>query len=410
MPRPTGWPEAIQLEYLTRNTRELIARAWPGELDEGTAGQCRQIQLQHRPGAGISVLYAIRLRGRERFVGLSTEKLDASAEVRRLSVHRDDGAAGSPLVVSSWLHPNDPRLPGLRHAGSPDAAQRIWGEGQRLSGLETVTYRPLRRAVFRAEFTTPGPITATRRCYLKVMRPGQAEALHLRHGLLAAAGLPVPAAQGPVRFSTVALDEAAGEPLARLIADDGGLSLDPRALLGLLDAFPPAVRGLPGRPAWADRLPRYAAAAAAAAPELGERIDALARRIGAAMRRADRGPVVAVHGDFYEANLLVDGGRVSGLLDLDAAGSGYRVDDLACFLGHLAMLPAVSPRYRSIPASLEHFGAAFARTVDEDALWSRAAAVAVSLVAGARRPGAGTWLQAAQARVAIAEALADRCG
>ncbi|WP_258935219.1 phosphotransferase [Nesterenkonia pannonica] len=106
---------------------------------------------------------------------------------------------------------------------------------------------------------------------------------------------------------------------------------------------------LPAREAWTDRLPSYASAAQAALPEAAPRIAALRDLILTELTVTDRGPVVPAHGDFYEANMLMQGGTVSCLLDVDALGPGHRVDDLACFLGHLAVLPAVDPRYVHVP-------------------------------------------------------------
>jgi hypothetical protein len=55
-----------------------------------------------------------------------------------------------------------------------------------------------------------------------------------------------------------------------------------------------------------------------------------------------------VHGDLYESQLLVDRGRVCGLLDIDTVGSGYRIDDVANFCAHLSVLAQVSDRPRPI--------------------------------------------------------------
>jgi len=47
---------------------------------------------------------------------------------------------------------------------------------------------------------------------------------------------------------------------------------------------------------------------------------------------------ITVHGDFHEAQLLLDGNGLTGLLDLDDVGTGERVDDLAMMLGRLYQL------------------------------------------------------------------------
>ena len=51
-----------------------------------------------------------------------------------------------------------------------------------------------------------------------------------------------------------------------------------------------------------------------------------------------------MHGDFYESQLLVDGGSVAGLLDVDTAGRGARIDDWSTMLAHLVLLEHVLPR------------------------------------------------------------------
>lgn len=407
MPALSGWPEELQLGFLESRAAELIAAAIGG----GPSRAPRQVQLQHRPGAGISALYELADGGG--FIGITTEPAPDAAGTVRIEVPADAeaidrGAPDAPLVVSLWRHPHDPKLPGLPLATMAEEVERQWGDGDGLRRLETVTYRPLRRAVVRAEFATPAPLVHTRRVYLKVMRAGLSEGLHRRHSLLYDAGLPVPRPLGAPVNDVVALAEAPGDPLSRLIQHNGATSLPPGKLVALLDLLPDGVRGLPRRPAWSDRLPRYASAAAVALPEHAERIARLERRLSGLFAATDRGPVVPTHGDFYEANILMRGNDVSGLLDVDGVGPGHRVDDLACLLGHIGVLPAVDTRYTHVPEALDHFGGAFAEQVDARALWARAAGVAVSLVAGARTPGSPGWNSDAIGRLAAAEELADR--
>lgn len=414
MPVQPGWSDAAQADALPAHALELIGRAWGGRLGPNELATARQVQFQLRPGAGVSAVYSLRRGTTERFVGLTTEPLDTPPvedAVRRLDLPAPAGSRGvPPLRVATWLHPHDPLLPGLPYAGVAAEAERLWGAGDRLTGLHTVTYRPLRRAVLRADFATPGPVVATRRVYLKAMRPGPAEALALRHRVLAEAGLPVAAVLGPVVHGVVATAALPGEPLSTLLRHDGGTQLDPLALVALLDRLPDAVLELTRRPAWSERLARYADAATSTLPDDAGAIAALSARLRGLIDARDPGPVVPVHGDFYEANVLMAGGVVSGLLDLDSVGPGHRVDDLACLLGHLAVLPALSDRYREVWPTVERWGTAFARTVDEQSLYARAAAVAVSLVAGARRPGLQTWGRSARARLAAANRLADLAG
>jgi hypothetical protein len=98
-------------------------------------------------------------------------------------------------------------------------------------------------------------------------------------------------------------------------------------------------------------------------------------------------------------------------MDVDSLGPGHLVDDLACFVGHLAVLPAVHTGYVHIPAALERFCAVFETAVDPAGLRGRAAGVALSLVAGAKTADGGDgWQQDALQRLAVAEGLAADAG
>jgi hypothetical protein len=95
------------------------------------------------------------------------------------------------------------------------------------------------------------------------------------------------------------------------------------------------------------------------------------------------------------------------VLDVDSLGPGYRIDDLACFIGHLAVLPAVHEGYIHVPQAMERYLAAFDKAVDPAGLRARSAGVALSLVAGAKTFGQGEgWQRDALERLAIADRLA----
>src|SRR5690606_12354653 len=174
--------------------------------------------------------------------------------------------------------------------------------------------------------------------------------------------------------------------------------------VAVLDHLPREAVELPRRPAWAERARHYAHAASVVLPEHRARIEALADGVEAALARTDPGPVVPTHGDLYEANLLMTDGRVSTLLDVDALGPGHRVDDLACLLAHVSVLPHLAPlTYPAVPAVLETWTAMCARRVDSGALHARAAGVVLSLIAGARRWCAADWRAEAEGRLAVAE-------
>lgn len=396
-----------------------------------------RLRLQHRPGAGISALYRTPAGTGFAQLGLSTETIHVPGAV---SVQVSDAAAlphaaaGAvedpvPVTVTGWIHPHDPMLPALATAVDQERVAALWGHGEILQSLRTIAYRPLRRAVIRATFVTPGPLRIERTVFLKVGREHASTALLTRHRLMEGSSLPVPRVvepEIPGRSAgigsagipgIVALEAAPGDGLAAAIRaaaqpsgvqKTGAQQIRPQDFVALLDALPSAAMDLAPRRAWTDGLGRYRQAAALALPGHAGRIETLVGRIERHLESSDRGPRVPTHGDFYEANILMLNGRISALLDLDSLGPGHRVDDLACFLGHLAILPSIGEKNLPAVAALEEFGAVFERTVDPLALWARAGAVALTLVAGARTAGVDTWVPAAEARLGAAEALVDR--
>jgi hypothetical protein len=101
--------------------------------------------------------------------------------------------------------------------------------------------------------------------------------------------------------------------------------------------------------------------------------------------------VVPVHGDLYEAQLLVAGGRFSGLLDVDTAGAGLRADDWANLVAHLSVLTLVTQQTKAI----RRYGRevlAHAESVHDPAdLRARVAAAVVGLATGPFRVLERTW-------------------
>ncbi|GAA4376874.1 hypothetical protein GCM10023166_28630 [Paeniglutamicibacter cryotolerans] len=391
---------------LHAGVRRLAARFRGTQLPAGWSPETSEIRFQHRPGAGVSGLYAMPPGSDFAFIGASTEPLSARRGLARVKVRRP--VTGEKLTVSAWRDPDDPHLPGLAAAQDAHGVAARWADGDRLLQLHTLAYRPLRRAVIRARFETRGPVHAQRTLFLKVLRPGQDMPLVNRHMMLGDAGLPVPAVVGEPYRHIVALTGMPGESLGRALHLDGAAGMEPARLADLLDALPPEVMGLLARPAWSDKLQRYAQAATATLPGEAAAIRDLAARIEDMLAGSDRGPLVPAHGDFYEANLLVSKEAVRGLLDLDSLGPGYRVDDLACLLGHMAVMPSLGGTVEHLSGALERFGTKFAEDVDPAALWARSAAVAVSLIAGARTPGRAGWEPAAVARLAAARSLLSR--
>ncbi|MGW9403150.1 phosphotransferase [Arthrobacter sp. NPDC055585] len=356
-----------------------------------------------RPGAGVTALcrvVALDPAGDRinLYAGVTTAPAAAEGPVLRTS------AAGVPLFL--WLHPHDPLLPDLPWALSPSeiAEQVFAGADAAETTLSVTGYRPLRRAVIRAR--SGGELA-----YIKVVLPGQAEGLRRRHELLEASAVPAPVLiPGAEGRSAVVLAALPGSPLLPELAA-GTSRITPAEITALLDDLPEPAMALRRRPAWADRAPAYGRAAGGVLPGQQKRVHGTAKQIKALVADLDPGPVVPVHGDFYEGNLLTADGRITGVLDVDGLGPGHRVDDLACFLGHLAVLARISPE-SALPGALSVFHEAFESAAAQAgssaaALNARAAGVALSLVPGAR---AGQLDRQANAelRLAAAEALLER--
>jgi hypothetical protein len=378
---------------------ESPAMGEPLELAVNTLGgsirSWHLAKLQHRPGAGATGIYSVDVAFADRpdrteYVCITSSNVpDCGLSMVRLQ--------NGGINLTAWLYPADPVLAGLPAACDPSAvAAAAFGGGT--ADLQMINYRPLRRAVLTA-------VQGQSRVFIKVVRPDRAQALLRRHRMLIDAGIPAPEALPGPGEGVAILREAAGTPLAQALMDDGALELDPQTLISLLRRLPEDVLGLSRRPAWAERAADYAKAAAAVLPGEQDRIFRLAERVRGLLSMTDAGPVVPTHGDFYEANILVDRGRITGLLDVDSLGPGHLVDDLACFIGHLAVLPAVHSAYVHVPEAMERFLRAFDTEVDPAGLRARAAGVALSLVAGAKTAGS-SWEPDALQRLQAAEELA----
>lgn len=434
----------------TPDAGELLAAALGA--DGASLATWRVHQVHARPGAEVTVGYDVVAR---RVVDVCGEPggdvpgpgavpVDAAEYLLATTAPLSPDVVGpgvvrledGPRVLHVWRHPADPLLPGLVPAcdpavlGSRLAAAGELGPGEVVEFVEIVTYRPLRRAVLRAR-------TSRRTVYVKVVRPDRVRSLVRRHRLLdpapAPGGAPTARPDRPdddrqavgevvaprclawADDGVVLLEEARGRSLAQHLLAVGpaaqATAIDPRELLRALDTLPAGATALRRRPAWAERVEHYAASALAVHGLDPERVRRVARDVRVVVDTRDPGPVVATHGDFHEANvLLADGAadpaggtsagpvRVGTFLDVDTLGPGHRVDDLACVVAHLAVLPSLAPAlYEGVVAVVARCLAVFGTAVDPVGLRARAAGVVLSLVPGAgTRELADTWLRLAE--------------
>lgn len=315
-----------------------------------------------------------------------------------------DLPSGVPIVesgadrVAVWAFPHDPDLPALARGNDPAAVGRLVAQlGIDAGAVRLVvrSYRPRRRAVI--EVTGTGGT----RAFLKVVGPLRVERLHRRHRLSSAHGVPSPRSLGWTDDGLLVLQALPGCTLRRAIRDGAPVPAA-ASILALLDRLPAELCDGPPRASWLDRVGHYASIVSGIAPNLTDRITYVAESIRA---EAGTGPTVPVHGDFYENQLLVDGTTITGLIDLDSAGAGDRLDDLACLLAHLSVLAHTTDRHRAsrINAVGKQYLAAFERATDPRDLRYRVAAVVVSLAPGPHRVQHPHWPETTVRLVDLAE-------
>jgi hypothetical protein len=352
---------------------------------------CRPRQVIYQPGRGTAVSYRTQVRWPdgafgEETLAACTGDLPAGALVLQ------DGADR----VAVWRFPHDPDLPGLASACDEAAVAGVLEElglGAGPVRLRTRAYRPRRRAVIEA-------IGSRGRLFIKVVRPDRVEALHHRHRLLVDNGVPAPQSLGWTAAGIVVLRALPGRTLRQALRSR---TLIPAGadILALLGRLPAELAKGRARQSWVDKAPHYAAVVGAALPDEATRAAKLAEALATAVSPASPGPV---HGDFYESQLLVDRGRICGLLDVDTAGPGDKLDDLACLLGHLSVLGQID---RDRAPIIKRAGAAYLRafeaTVPPAELRYRVAAVVVSLATGSHRVQERAWPATTRRRLDLAE-------
>jgi hypothetical protein len=383
----------MDLELLTRGAGGFLRVAVEAAGGRLVSWQTRHVD--HQPGRGVTAGYHVRVRWAG---GVTQERMGAC--VGRIP----PGAFvldGGDSRVAVWRFPYDPNLPGLAAAYDEAGVGALLeslglgslGLGGGRPTLRVRAYRPRRRAVIEA-------IGPRGRVFLKVVRPRKVAALHERHRMLIGAGVPVPHSLGYTPDGVVALQELPGRSLRDALRRGDRRLPAGSALVDLLDRLPPALADLPHRPSWRDRAAHYAAIVAAAVPVHADLALELGAVIGAS---GGTGPTVPVHGDFYETQIHVHNGRLIGLLDVDTAGPGDRLDDLACLLGHLSVL-AQMDRHRApaINALGARYLAEFGRTVDAADLRCRIAAVVMSLATGPHRVQEPGWPESTARRLRLA--------
>lgn len=359
-------------------------------------------QVHHQPGqpsrSGSTVVqYAARVRWADGRLAKETLVMATGARIHpNAAIVDSDG-----VRVGIWRWPYDPDLPALASAVDTDTVRALLadlGLGGGKLRLTVRAYRPGRRAVVECSGTHG-------RVFLKIVRPHRVEGLHGKHRLLARL-LPVPHSYGYSPDGILVLQILPGRSLRGVLTSDTLALPDAVELGGLLDGLPGELAGDPITGVHLERADHYADVVAACLPDERTRLDRLVGRYGHI--EAGQYPVVPVHGDFYEGQLLVDRGHVTGLLDVDTAAAGHRIDEWATLLAHLSVLGLLHPKARRI----KRYGAELLAQVEGQYpaadVRPRISAAVLGLATGPFRVLLPSWPELTRRRIALAEQwLAD---
>lgn len=323
---PTSGAADLASLYVALTAAEPLELLAPlVQADGGQLLAAAREDVTYRPGRDATVRLAATVRRdgaevREGWV-LSAGGTPPSG------AHVLEGAAGQ---VAAWRVRDDPDLPGLRSALDATAVAGLLtalGLSPEGLSLQLVSVRPRRRAVVEIR-------TSSARLFLKCVPPATIDDLQARHRACRAAGVPVPKALGADRaLGLLILSPLAGVPLRSMLLTDTPELPPAGQVADLLQAFAAVDLALPARDPRRHARGHAALLQSILPDELGRIDDQLARITSAGPGRAG-----GVHGDFYDAQLLVERGRIVGVVDVDGAGAGRPADDAGALLAHLLVL------------------------------------------------------------------------
>ena len=357
-----------------------------------TIEQAMATQVTWWPGKTIVVRYRAQcsgaLHGQHQIVACAGQIPEGAAIVER------DG-----IQIGVWRVPHDPALPGLAPALDPCTASHLLrGLGMPCEQVRPRlrAYRPCRRAVVEVRGTRA-------LLYLKVVPPAEVEILHRRHASLPAS-FPAPSSLGvDPRLGVLALEALPGVTLRQALEDPEAALPGPGDLEDVLQQVPAPSDNVQSLSP-IERLPTLRGLLSLIVPGQDGRIQELAERIGQEAWPA----TVAAHGDFHEAQLLVERGRVVGVLDIDTSGWGRIGDDPATMVGHLAVLQTSSAQPGRVGEYLASLLRRWDRKVDPVDLRRRAAGVIFALATGPFRVQRDTWPIDVHRRLDLAEGWLDQ--
>lgn len=375
-------------------------------LDGPEVQQLLQVAVQHtgaslgaverrsihiRTGRSVSHVFAARLtlEDQERDV-----LLVAHADRRGLPEGAFELERGGARVAV-WRFPFDPYLPGLPSAVDRRRVRELLDQLGAPAGqvsLRTRAYRPSRRAV--VEVTITSEAQAGRILYLKVLAGDRAPELADLHRALRD-HVPVPRVIGVAASQGIlALEALEGVTLRTALIQDGDLP-DPASIVALSRRF--AASGLESRRdprRFADPR-RHVDVLTQLAPERAAVIEEVTVAAGDVS-----GPLVAVHGDLHDGQLLLRGGEVTGLLDVDGSGVGYLAHDAGNLVAHVEAIghlwPEAAERSHRYAAGVRE---AYADEVGGPHLARATAGAWLGLATGPHRAQEAGWQEATRRRV-----------
>jgi hypothetical protein len=243
-----------------------------------------------------------------------------------------------------------------------------------------------------------------RSLFIKVMTPSDAELLHTIHERLREI-VPVPVLlHADVAAGVLAFDTMPGTALGEWLRSGAARRPPAHELVGLLESIRDVAFDRPPCRPLTKEARRHRTLLRTVLPEAADRVDRIVDAIG----EGEQQPLVTIHGDFHESQVMVRDGTVSGLLDLDEVGPGEHVDDLALLAGRVWTLARVrSPRSAELDAYAHALLADFERRVPALELRRRIAAAVLGRATGPFRAQADDWPEHALRRIELAESWVD---
>lgn len=306
-----------------------------------------------------------------------------------------DGASvveGPDTEVGIWVLPDDPHLPGMRSALDVATVSRllsVLGAPEQAVSTRLRAYRPGRRAVVQVE-------AGASSLFLKVVPPSRIEALHDKHRFLAD-HLPVPDSLGLAPdLGIVVMRALPGVDLRTAL--ENGTAPEATSIASLVSSLPDPK---PDWQAWSpeETLPGVAALLSQLLPDADARLRRLVSEIGDVP--ADRD--VPVHGDFHEAQILVEEDNVIGLIDVDTYGWGRSGDDAATMLAHLHLLTSSRRHPQAAVRLARSLNKLWDAELDPVRLRLKTAAHVLGLATGPFRVQSDQWPAETRFRIDVAE-------